>query len=65
MKAEYSISKEIIPGDWRRMNLSLDAREGETEKEFMDRVAGTVDSWFEQRFGIHPPPILPNHHCLR
>jgi len=50
MKAEYGISKEISPGDWRKMNLIMDAYPEETPEHLMDRVANTIDTWFEQRF---------------
>lgn len=50
MKAEYAISKEISPGDWRKMNLIMDAYPEETPEHLMDRVSNTVDAWFEQKF---------------
>lgn len=59
MKAEYGISKEVAPGDWRKINIILDAAyEGETPEQLMDRAANTVDAWFEQRYST---PIRSQH----
>ena len=50
MKAEYGLSVEISPNNWRKMNLILDAKDGETPHQLMDRVEEEVDSWFAKRF---------------
>jgi hypothetical protein len=50
MKAEYGMSVEIGPNNWKKMNLVLDAKDGETPHELMDRVENEVESWFAKRF---------------
>lgn len=52
MKAEYGISKEVALNDWRKINLILDAKEGESVKELLTRAANEGDEWFKQRYGI-------------
>jgi hypothetical protein len=50
MKAEYGMSVEVGPNNWKKMNLILDAKDGETPHQLMDRVEDEVESWFAKRF---------------
>lgn len=49
MKAEYGMSIEVSPNNWKKMNLFLDAKDGETPHQLMDRVEDEVESWFAKR----------------
>lgn len=69
MKAEYGMSIEIGPSNWRRARLILDGKDGETAEQLLDRTADTVEGWFnrrhsdgptaEQSNAMNPYPITP------
>lgn len=49
MKAEYGMSVELSPSNWRKANLILDGKNGETAEQLLDRTANTVEQWFNKR----------------
>lgn len=49
MKFEYGISIQVGENIWKRGNLTLDGKEGESPEDLMNRVAHTLESWFEDK----------------